>query len=52
MLAMGKKTKTVTMVMTPPMALTTKTSPLMAPRAAMPWVNRNRKAEADQIIAP
>ena len=38
--------KAVTMVITPPMALTTKTSPLIAPRAATPWVSRKRKAEA------
>ena len=41
-LAMGKKTKTVTTKIMPPMALTTKTSPLTAPRAAMPWVKRKR----------
>ena len=51
MFAMGKNTKAVTMVTTPPIAPTTKTSPLTAPRAAMPWVKRKRKEEA-QIIAP
>ena len=47
--AMGKKTKIVTMVTTSEIVLTTKTSPLIAPRAAMPWVNINRKPLAISI---
>ena len=39
----GKKTKAVTNVMVSPMDPETKTSPLIAPLAAKPCVNRKRK---------
>ena len=42
MLTIGKKTNAPTIAITNPIALTTNTSPFIAPRAAMPCVNRNR----------
>ena len=40
----GQKMNAATRAMTSPIDPTTNTSPLMAPRAAALWVNRNRKA--------
>ena len=48
---MGKNTKIVTIETTPKIELTTNTSPLIAPRAAIPWVNINKKDDAT-INAP
>ena len=49
--ATGKKIKTPTRPTTRPIAPVTKTSPPIAPRAAMPWVNMNRNA-AQTTSAP
>ena len=50
---MGKKTKAVTMTITPPMALTTKTSPLTAPpcRDSLRKLKEKRRGEKERAVA-
>ena len=47
-LAIGKNTKADDNDDTPPMAPTTKTSPLIAPRAAMPWVKMKQEGRCQK----
>ena len=47
----GKKINAPTIATMKPMELTTKTSPLTAPRAAIPWVVKNKNA-AETRMAP